>query len=168
MRYLSLLAVVAASAALAGDDVALNGDFRGSRPGAETVPGWSKQSGDGALLIKATDDRDEFAAQLTAGKTATVLVSDSYPVTGTRLEFDFDVKGSGSGAAKVEFLDSEGKVLATGAEFAISASWYKFGKQEFKRENIAVPAAAKSVRFVLQSAPGGRLVFSDLDAEFER
>ncbi len=168
MKCLYFIALAAASVAFAGSDVPLNGDFRGSTVGAATVPGWNKTAGDGAISVLATNDRDEYALQATAEKEAVVLASTPHPVTGRFLEWNFDYKGTGQGKARVEFLNAEGGVIPPVAEYALSKPWYCLGGCEFKREHIAVPANAKSVRFVWEISPGSRLVFSDVEAEFDQ
>ena len=156
-KIFSMLFAVFACALIAGTDIPLNGDFKGSSE--KNIPGWSLLSG----AVKPIYDGDgDYAVELTG---AAELVSAQYPVTGSQLELQAEVRGSGIGKISYYIYDRSGKKLA------VPADGIRFSAQSRKskvRALLNIPAEAARIAISLTAAQGSTIIFEDVEAEFER
>ena len=141
----------------AGNDLPVNGDFKGN-VSAEGVSGWELVSGKFRRL--PTRDHDEFALELT-GKT--MMRSVMVPVTGRVLKLEAEVSGSGMGRLGYAAFDRNGKVLTPYADGVSVSAVARRGKV---RASLPVADSAAFVAVVLVSDSGARVVFEDVEAEF--
>ena len=142
---------------IAGEDVPLNGDFKGAA--GTNIPGWSLQSGS-VKTVYAGDN--EYCAELQGEGT---LVSARYPVTGDQLELKAEVRGSGIGRISYIIFDREGNQLkhyADGIRFSAQ------NRKSKVRALLNIPREAASLSVVLSAGKNSIIAFEDIEAEFER
>lgn len=156
-NILLLAAVLGVLNLIAGEDLKINGDFKGAS--GRNIPGWKLENGN--FRIVPGEDSDEFAAELDA---ETELISSRYPVSGDILEISAKVRGSGLGRISYIVFDSKGNPLthyADGIRFSAQSRKSKV------RAQLTIPREAVQLAVVLTAAKNSRIVFEDIEAEFE-
>ncbi len=158
-------ALCAAGSLFAGSDVDIpvNGDFKGAVPGTADAPGWTVQI---PGVVVQGKDADDFAYELTASGAENFFASPAYYVaSGAKvLKIDGEVKGFGNAMVGFEAFDANGALLPEASvkkSVAVNAYWTKF-KLYYMLENPRVA----SIRLIFSVAPGAKVAFGDIDAEF--
>lgn len=154
--FFSVLTVLAAVCLGAGEDIPVNGEFKGAS--GNNIPGWSLRSG----VVRAVTYGDDNAVEL---QNDAELVSAKYPVTGSQLELKAEVRGSGIGKVSYIIFDRSGNQLKHHAD------GIRFSAQRRKskvRAMLNVPQEAAALSIVLSAAKGSTVIFEDVEAEFYR
>lgn len=155
------------AAAMAGQDLQLDGKFRLIRDGLPVK--WT-------LPVPAAGQMTrgrmwpERALKLTADKTAALAVSrEKFPVgAGEALELEAEIRGAGTAFLAAELLDGQGRTLAMPrlASAAATADFRKIkGKLDLTEWRARQPV---ELRIVLGAESGGQIDFADVEAELDR
>ena len=143
---------------IAGEDLKINGDFKGAT--GKNIPGWKLEKGN--FRIVPGEDSDEFAAELDA---ETKLVSNRYPVSGDILEISAKVRGSGLGRISYIVFDNQGNLIT---HYADGIRFSAQNRKSKVRAQLPIPREAAQLSVVLTAAGNSRIIFEDIEAEFER
>lgn len=159
VKYVLVLMLALGALSLhAGDDIALNGDFKGT-VSAAGVDNWQLISGKFRRL--PTRDHDEFVMELAPGS---VMRSKLFPVTGNILKLEAEISGSGMGRFGYAAFDRKGKLIKAYADGASISAVRRRSKVK-----ISLPLAADTafVAIVLESGKKSTVAFEDVEAEFK-
>lgn len=141
----------------AGEDLKLNGDFKGAT--GKNIPGWDLALGN--CRIVPGEDSDEFGVELSP---RTKLLSAKNPVTGDILEISAKVRGNGLGRISYIVFNAKGEQIARytdGIRFSAQSRKSKV------RAQFNIPREAAQLAIELTTADNSRIIFEDIDAEFE-
>lgn len=141
----------------AGEDLKLNGDFKGAA--GKNIPGWDLALGN--CRIVPGEDSDEFGVELSP---RTKLLSAKNPVTGDILEISAKVRGNGLGRISYIVFNTRGEQIARytdGIRFSAQSRKSKV------RAQFNIPREAAQLAIELTTADNSRIIFEDIDAEFE-
>ena len=141
----------------AGEDLKLNGDFKGAA--GKNIPGWNLECG--SFRIVPGEDSDEFGVELAP---QTKLISAKNTVTGDILEISAKVHGSGLGRISYIVFNAKGDQITRytdGIRFSAQSRKSKV------RAQFNIPREATQLAIELTTAGDSRIIFEDIDAEFE-
>lgn len=143
----------------AGDDLLINGDFTNPGGSSLPVPGWTIERGK-AARVKV--DKDDFGAKLSGN---TKLVSQLCAVKGDKIKLEAEVRGSGMGRISYAAFDKDGKAVAfreDGIRFSAQV------RESKVKARLDIPAQAAFVAVTLETGVNSKIIFEDVEAEFER
>ena len=147
------------SALHAGDDLMINGDFTNHRGSSLPLPGWTIERGQAA---RVRVDRDDFGAELGANAK---IVSNLCAVKGDNVKLEADVRGSGMGRISFAAFDKDGKPV----DFRQDGIRFSAQVRESKvRARLPIPPQAHFIAITLETAADAKIIFEDVEAEFER
>ena len=142
--------------AYAGDDLRINGDFKGALTG-KNIPGWQLVSGE---FRRIQIDSDDYAVELAPGSR---LVSVPQAVSGRSVKIECEIRGSGLIRLGYVIFDRDGKIV----EARKSSSVFRAGGRKSKvRTTLALPADAPLAAVTLETEKHSRVIVADVDAEF--
>ncbi|MCI5778877.1 MAG: hypothetical protein MR051_03530 [Lentisphaeria bacterium] len=155
------------AAAMAGQDLQLDGKFRLIRDGLPVK--WTLSDPTAGQMTRGRM-WPERALKLTADKTAVRAASrEKFPIgSAAVLELEADIRGTGTAFLAAELLDGQGRVLAT-PRLASAAATANFREIKGKLDLVEWrPRRPVELRIVLGVEPGGRIDFADVEAELDR
>lgn len=151
--------VTALSVLNAGDDLKINGDFDARTVSTAPVPGWTVERGQAARVRLG---RDDFGVEL--GDNAKI-VSKLCAVKGDKIKLEAEVRGSGMGRISYAAFDKDGKAVAfreDGIRFSAQV------RESKVKARLDIPAQAAFVAVTLETGVNSKIIFEDVEAEFER
>ena len=170
MKHFLAMLVLACVLPAIGRDIPVNGEFKGSKLGSIAPRGWIKEGVKnkdiGVSKVVPTDDRDEFALQVTTGKVRTSFFSSATtPVQGGEMiEVEAEVRGTGNMTFQLYTYSMPGhkykRTLQFKKLFSVPGKW---------KGVIQLPQKIDFTYFRLAFTVGAAsdVTISDIDAEFE-
>ena len=154
IQHLCLTTVFCAAflpAVYAGIDLKIDGDFK-------LASSWTSEKG---KFTRIQMDSDDFGVELAPESK---VFSKLCPVKGDNVKLEAEVRGSGMGRLSYTAFDQDGKAIAfreDGVRFSAQVRKSKV------RARLAVPPQAHFIAVTLESGSGAKIVFEDVEAEFE-
>ena len=144
------------TAAYAGDDLRINGDFKGVLTG-RNIPGWQLVSGE---FQRIQIDSDDYAVELAPGSR---IVSAPQAVSGRSIKIECEIRGSGLIRIGYLIFDRNGKIVEAQKN---SSTFRASGRKSKVRTILALPADAPLAAVTLETEKHSRVTVEDVDAEF--